>query len=789
MADVKWIGGTHNLTDAGVWTPAAPGSGDVGSVTSGHVVAVDDTVGNYEINLLGTATTTTFDALGTTIDGMVGSFENFDPTLPGTPRNDGTVALTGANTNNGFLGSSGDYLAGSFPGSHIVLGDVASPDNTVIEQGVLTNSASGRMVFAEGGNSDITSPSADAVLVNDGSIVASAITVGVAIEGVGAITLQTSGRTLGSQSTFGAVGAGQTINVGSVLVLADPLNFRAQITDFANDANSSIRLAQTVTSALFENGVLYLENGSQLIAALSFSGVTASQIAVVASSSGTQILPVLGVYDPGNIMIAVAGTPPTVPAIALPTAVQYLPDDGPSQTVTIGAKVAANQTLDGYTVSLKGSASIPSLNVSGVTFGANFSVESDGVGSNVYSGLLNAVGANTNFGTIAAHTDGATMPVSGTGRLTVTLSDVVSPDGVLLVAGMLDNEGLIETDAGSSTSIGGGGDDALTNNGYITDYGAITIATTVSGAGTIIIGDLTSHAASVTFGVVGVASSVDAGQTIMFENGTVNVDDLSDFDAAITDFNSRDSLVLQDYMAASYTYADGVLDLTGAASGALRIEGEAGVGLNTGSFVVQQSGADTVITLAATCYCPATLILTDRGDVPVELLRIGDTVITASREHRPIHWIGRRSYAGRFLTANPAVHPILFRAGALGDGLPRRDLLVSPDHAMFIDGVLVPAKALLNGSTIVQERDLDRVDYYHVELDSHDVLLAEGAPSESFLHDGNRGQFHNSAEHPVLYPNAQATGERCAPRVDCGFALEAIRQRLAEISAQVPLAA
>ncbi len=113
------------------------------------------------------------------------------------------------------------------------------------------------------------------------------------------------------------------------------------------------------------------------------------------------------------------------------------------------------------------------------------------------------------------------------------------------------------------------------------------------------------------------------------------------------------------------------------------------------------------------------------------MLATSDTVVTASGQHRPIKWIGKRNYAGRFLAANPAVQPIRFRSGSLGGGLPRRELLVSPEHAMFLDGLLIPARCLVNGSTIIQERGLERVDYLYVELDTHDVLLAEGASSES----------------------------------------------------------
>ena len=208
-------------------------------------------------------------------------------------------------------------------------------------------------------------------------------------------------------------------------------------------------------------------------------------------------------------------------------------------------------------------------------------------------------------------------------------------------------------------------------------------------------------------------------------------------------------------------------------------------------YNVTTGTTDTPVLVATTapCYCPGTLIRTADGEQPVEALTIGETVVTASGEHRPIKWIGRRAYEGRFLAANPNVQPIRFHAGSLGSGLPRRDLLVSPEHAMFLDGLLVPARLLVNGSTITQERGLHRVDYVHVELDSHDVLLAEGAPSESFLDDASRGLFHNASEFAALYPDRSAPGEFCAPKVDEGYQLEAIRRRLAAVTVQIAQAA
>jgi hypothetical protein len=178
------------------------------------------------------------------------------------------------------------------------------------------------------------------------------------------------------------------------------------------------------------------------------------------------------------------------------------------------------------------------------------------------------------------------------------------------------------------------------------------------------------------------------------------------------------------------------------------------------------------------CYVAATMIATVAGERAVETLQIGDAVVTAAGETRVIRWIGRRSYTGRFLRANPALQPIRFRAGCLGEGLPRRDLLVSPDHAMFIDGMLIPARCLVNGVTITWDHRQERLDYFHLELDSHDVILAEGAPSETFLDDNSRGVFQNANEFARLYPDAPPPGKFCSRKVESGPELDAIRRGL-----------
>ena len=185
------------------------------------------------------------------------------------------------------------------------------------------------------------------------------------------------------------------------------------------------------------------------------------------------------------------------------------------------------------------------------------------------------------------------------------------------------------------------------------------------------------------------------------------------------------------------------------------------------------------------CFACGTRILALRdgveAEIKVEDLRIGDLAVTASGAHRPIRWIGRRAYSGVFANRNPGMLPIRFAAGSLGDNVPSRELCVSPRHAMVLDGMLVPAEHLVNGTSITRTQHVESLEYFHVELDSHDVVIAEGAESESYVEDDNRNFFHNAPDHLAANPEAVVLeAVYCLPRIEEGYALEVIRQRLAQ---------
>jgi hypothetical protein len=154
------------------------------------------------------------------------------------------------------------------------------------------------------------------------------------------------------------------------------------------------------------------------------------------------------------------------------------------------------------------------------------------------------------------------------------------------------------------------------------------------------------------------------------------------------------------------------------------------------------------------CYCAGTMIRTATGAAMVETLTIGDSVMTADGRTLPVRWIGRHTVSTRF--ADPLrVLPIRIKAGALGETLPERDLLVSADHALLVDDILIQAGALVNDVSILREKNVpETFTYYHVELAEHALILAEGAPAETFVDNVSRMAFDNWEEHEALYGRA-----------------------------------
>ncbi len=167
------------------------------------------------------------------------------------------------------------------------------------------------------------------------------------------------------------------------------------------------------------------------------------------------------------------------------------------------------------------------------------------------------------------------------------------------------------------------------------------------------------------------------------------------------------------------------------------------------SFTVTGNGPfglgdeDSVTITILVCVASGTLIETSQGEVAVEELTVGDLVHTLDNGPQPVRWIGSRKIGAAELADNHSLRPIRILKGALGEGLPKKDLLVSPQHRVLVGGwraellfgepeVLAPAKGLINDRTVIRDASVEEIEYFHILFDSHEIIKTDGAFTESF---------------------------------------------------------
>jgi hypothetical protein len=377
---------------------------------------------------------------------------------------------------------------------------------------------------------------------------------------------------------------------------------------------------------------------------------------------------------------------------------------------------------------IKGGPGFPSFQ--GSTYGAT-AVEMSG-GTIVNSGYI-AMGtpAAPDYRGEAIYLNNGTLINAGTiaGRV-----ELYGHSTLVVDPGAISGFVTCSPDAGSVLIMAGTSAGRLGDFGYYTNFATFDIAT---GA------NWTIYAA---------ATNLYGGQTI---NG----------------FAGNDQIILDGTFATSPTYVAGTgLELTtGASTITLDITGN----FTSADFTVTNSGGHAILALAASapCFAAGTRILTPRGDIAVENLAIGDLVITKDGEDIPITWIGQRHLKN--LAAHPSpelVQPVLIAASAFQNGVPSRDLVLSPDHALYLSACLIPARSLINGANILQ---LNRtaVTYYHIELAHHDIIFAENTAVETYLDTGNRAAFENTGPVTTLHPDFMQhlrNSKSCAPFIDSG---------------------
>jgi hypothetical protein len=333
--------------------------------------------------------------------------------------------------------------------------------------------------------------------------------------------------------------------------------------------------------------------------------------------------------------------------------------------------------------------------------------------------------------------------------------------------------------------------DGVLNSGTVTStLDVVHIAPTVTASGTVSYSHLGSAAVldstltasapdsggDLTGATIKISSGFTTGDMLNFstQNGITE----SGFNNGTLSLTGTASITNYEAALQSITYSSSLTDPTvGGTDDSRTISWS----VNDG---VTNSAASTSTVDVFACFVTGTMIATRDGPRSVEALRIGDLILTRSGESRPIRWIGHRHLD---LTRHPAperVAPIRIRRHAFADNVPHRDLLLSPDHAVLRSGALVPVRLLLNGATIVREPPRRDVLYYHIELDAHDILLAENLPAESYLDTGNRGVFENVDDALILHPdltNGQARREAgsCAEFVDKPARVEPMWRELA----------
>ena len=368
-------------------------------------------------------------------------------------------------------------------------------------------------------------------------------------------------------------------------------------------------------------------------------------------------------------------------------------------------------------------------------------------------GSLSGIGSHyVEFGHITIDS-GASWQVSGGNTLTaggtLTNSGTLLLNGAILIdAGVLENDGVIAIDP------------SLLQVTNLTGNGALTLGdgSTIDSQGTIAAGETITFASTAAPLLQLEAPGSMAGSVVGFAQG--------------------DTIDLAGVDPASVQYAGGILSFSvggSAASFSLGLASKA-------SLLPFTSDGKGGTQITALCFCAGTRIATRDGDVAIEHLQVGDLVrvVHPHNELQPVIWLGHRTVNCARHPNPRAVWPVRIAAGAFGPGRPYRDLKLSPDHAVFVEDVLIPVKYLTNGTTIVQT-PVDEVSYHHVELPRHAVLLAEGMFAKSYLDTGGRANFANGGEPVALHPDFTFRtwdAEGCAPLVVTGPLLQSAKQKV-----------
>ncbi len=723
---------------------------------------------------------------------------------------DGTLLFTGADTFSGlFTGAGAVALAGTATlGAGLAL-DVAefSLDNgaSVALAGDLAISGA----FQLGPGASLAAGAATLALAGP------ALLAGT-LSGAGALDI-----TGGAEASGWQVGGSETIALAGTLTADGSLTLGLASGDSPSldiaaggvfDLNADADLNTLGTLAIANAGVLEKTAGlglSYLFANLDNKGTLAVARGTLSLASGSTTLGG-ALAGAGTLDLTAGPSPSAAGAVSF-----YTLEAGTALSlgafgVTAGALLTdqAGASYGGAFTLAPGATLDPNNTTLSLTGGASLDGAIDGAGTVAVSGNVEAGGLAVSGGAVVANSgtlllDGALTlgAASSAGQLVIAAGATAEITADAALTGYngapISNAGLFEKLAGLGASSFSG---VLANVGTVlAARGTLDLTGTLQNdalaeaiGGTLVL----ANNLAATGGASGTLAIGAGGDAVL--EGALAGSETIDFTAAqalltlpdpgqvfgpIEGFAAGDTV---DFTAAAFTaggdtltYANGTLAIAdqGAPVAALAMPGN----YTGANFALASDGAGGTALLFAPppCFAAGTRLDTQAGSVAVEDLRPGERVLLAGGGFGEIGWIGSREIDGDRHPHPARVGPIRVQAGAFARRVPRRDVVLSPDHAIYAAGFLVPVKLLVNGASIREEPG-GRVRYFHVELARHAVLLAEGLPVESYLDTGDRALF--ATPPPAIPATASA---RCAPLLLSGPALAALQGRLARRAARL----
>ena len=681
---------------------------------------------------------------------------------------------------------SGGSAAGATGGKVVVSGGaVYGASNTVggqveVQQGSAYNTTIGFLA-----NMDIGSGAVVSNVTIDGNFAALSISAGATFEGA---------LTIAPQTLVDIIVAGSAMPTTAISGFGGADSF--DLTDISFDPNGSATYDPTsATLNVTEGGqtyALHLANpaayagGHFRIASDHNSGTTVEYINassyVVSSGITSNNLNIVG---NGVLQVLSGGTDVSATLTGAAAFVTYSASTVDGGTLLINSNTVAlalenNQGTDsGTAIGVGGNMINAGTVVSASIASGGVMVTFSGTTQGVVVGPrgVDLVEAFTT-GTSATNTvvNGGLEGIAGSA---VAIGTTVNSGGEQVVGGRVDIFGAntpLASGTTSHTTVNAGG-------AQFVNSGAVAYGTQIDSGGVMVVNSA-GTAVSATIGANGrmqtnAGATLSSGVTFAGQGAELQIGGTVMPTTTLTGFGPTDMIDLTGIApgatpTASINAANDVLSIVaGSVTETLQLAGSyAGVVLSATS----DGGGGTLVEIP--CYAAGTRIATDRGEVAVESLAPGDLVRTQTGRLAPVRWVGRRRIDCRRHARPENVMPVRIAADAFGPGLPRRALLLSPDHAVFAGGVLIPVRYLVNGASVAPV-DVPSIEYVHVELDRHDVMLAEGLPAESYLDTGNRAAFGGGVTD--LHPDFSRSvwqAEGCAALVLGGERLADVRRAL-----------